>query len=162
MLGGPVEKTFSIPVFPRPYFRGETGGVYLRTVNKEGDPEEIVVYQNDLYVTRRLRDAELGEVIAFCLHLPRDGVREFTVPLTSVTSRDEFRKNMSMHGVAVFGIKPLEALMAYTQRWIEELQATNTADEAHQQFGWVDDDIMEEFVLGDKLITGNDIRYNPP
>ncbi len=28
MLGGPVEKTFSIPVFPRPYFRGETGGVY--------------------------------------------------------------------------------------------------------------------------------------
>ena len=162
MLGGPVEKTFSIPVFPRPYFRGETGGVYLRTVNKEGDPEEIVVYQNDLYVTRRLRDAELGEVIAFCLHLPRDGVREFTVPLTSVTSRDEFRKNMSMHGVAVFGVKPLEALMAYTQKWIEELQATNTADEAHQQFGWVDDDIMEEFVLGDKLITGNDIRYNPP
>ena len=52
--------------------------------------------------------------------------------------------------------------MAYTQKWIEELQATNTADEAHQQFGWVDDDTMEEFVLGDKLITGNDIRYNPP
>ena len=64
MLGGPVEKTFSIPVYPRPYFRGENGGVYLRTVNRDGDPEELVVYQNDLYVTRRLRDAELGEIIA--------------------------------------------------------------------------------------------------
>ena len=160
--GGQTEKTFSIPAFPRPYFRGENGGIYLRTANSDGDEDERLVYQNDLYVTRRLRDAELGEVIVFRLHLPKDGVREFTVPLTSVTSRDEFRKNMSLHGVAVFGIKPLEALMTYTQRWIEELQATATADEAHRQFGWVDDDTMEEFVLGDKLIVGDDVRYNPP
>ena len=131
--GGQTEKTFSIPAFPRPYFRGENGGIYLRTTNSDGDEDEKLVYQNDLYVTRRLRDVELGEVIVFRLHLPKDGVREFTVPLTSVTSRDEFRKNMSLHGVAVFGIKPLEALMTYTQRWIEELQATATA--VHNRHG---------------------------
>ena len=42
--------------------------------------------------------------------------------------------------------------MAYTTKWVDELQRTTVADEAHRQFGWADDD-MEAFVLGDKLVT---------
>ena len=58
------------------------------------------------------------------LHLPKDGVREFTIPLTSVTSREEFRKNMSMYGVA---INRMDDLMKYTTTWVNELQATTVA-----------------------------------
>ena len=149
-----------IPTFPAPYFRGQNGGVYLRGRNADGDPEEICIYHNDFYVTRRLHDVELGEVIAFALHLPKDGMREFVVPLSSITSREDFRKHMSMQGITTFG-KDVDKLMSYTAAWINELQQTTTASEAHQQFGWTNDD-MTEFVLGDQLITSSGAEYNPP
>jgi hypothetical protein len=153
-------KAVAVPVFPKPYFRGQNGGVYIRGTDAEGDPEEICIYHNDFYVTRRLHDVELGEVIAFALHLPRDGMREFVVPLSSITSREDFRKHMSMQGITTFG-KDVDKLMSYTAAWINELQQTTTASEAHQQFGWTNDD-MTEFVLGDQLITSSGAEYNPP
>ena len=153
-------KEFEVPVYPKPYFRGVAGGVFLRTSDEDGDPIEECLYHNDLYVTRRLHDEELGETLVFRLHLPRDGVRQFTVPLTHVTSREEFRKSMAREGVTTWG-KNLDKLMAYTTRWVDELQQTSTASEAHRQFGWVDDD-LEAFVLGEKLIEGDKITYNPP
>jgi hypothetical protein len=52
--------------------------------------------------------------------------------------------------------------MTYTATWIQELQQTTTASEAHQQFGWVDDKKMDQFVLGDQLITATGVEYNPP
>ena len=68
---------------------------------------------------------------------------------------------MSMQGVVTFG-KDIDKLMTYTAAWIRELQQTTAASEAHQQFGWVDDKKMQEFVLGDQLITAKGIEYNPP
>jgi len=149
-----------IPTYPKPYFRGHNGGVYIRTTNADGDPDEECIYHYDFYVTRRLHDVTLGEVIAFALHLPRDGVREFVIPLTAVTSREEFRKSMAMQGITSFG-KDIDRLMAYTAAWINELQRTTTASEAHQQFGWTDKS-MTAFVLGDQLVTATDVEYNPP
>ena len=160
-IDGEDTKTITIPAMPKPYFRGQNGGVYLRSTNEDGDTEEVCIYHHDFYVTRRLHDVELGEVIAFALHLPRDGVRDFVVPLSSVTSREEFRKHMSMQGIATFG-KDVDRLMTYTATWIQELQQTTTASEAHQQFGWVDDKKMDQFVLGDQLITATGVEYNPP
>lgn len=156
-----MTKTISIPTFPKPYFRGQNGGVYIRGKNAEGDPEEVCIYHNDFYVTRRLHDVELGEVISFALHLPRDGMREFIVPLSSITAREEFRKHMSMQGITTFG-KDVDKLMSYTAAWINELQQTTTASQAHQQFGWVDDTKVDEFVLGNQLITARGVEYNPP
>ena len=92
-----------------------------------------LIYHNDLYVVRRLRDVEIGEAVVMRLHLPKDGVREFTLPLTAVTSRDEFRKFMSMQGVAV---TKMDEIMQYTTTWVNELQANSVADQAHRQFGW--------------------------
>tara|TARA_R100001460_G_scaffold13112_10_gene29683 strand:- start:53 stop:2869 length:2817 start_codon:yes stop_codon:yes gene_type:complete len=160
-IDGGSTKQITIPTLPRPYFRGQNGGVYLRSVNEDDEPEEICIYHHDFYVTRRLHDVELGEVIAFALHLPRDGTRDFVVPLSAVTSREEFRKHMSMQGIVTYG-KDIDKLMAYTAAWIKELQQTTTASEAHQQFGWVDDEKMDAFVLGDQLITASGMEYNPP
>ena len=160
-IDGDSTKQITIPALPRPYFRGQNGGVYLRSVNENDEPEEICIYHHDFYVTRRLHDVELGEVIAFALHLPRDGTRDFVVPLSAVTSREEFRKHMSMQGIVTYG-KDIDKLMAYTAAWIKELQQTTTASEAHQQFGWVDDEKMDAFVLGDQLITARGAEYNPP
>ena len=151
---------FDIPEYPKPYFRGAAGGVFLRSSNSDGDIEEEAIYHHDIYITRRLHDVELGETLVFRLHLPKDGVRQFSVPLTQITSRDEFRKCMAKEGVTAWG-KALDKLMAYTTKWVDELQRTTVADEAHRQFGWVDDD-MDAFVLGEKLVEADKITYNPP
>jgi len=151
----------TIPKFPFPYFRGANGGIYRRDKDKDGDSKEVLVYHNDLYVVRRIRDPEAGESVMMRLHLPRDGIRDFTVPLTSVTSRDEFRKVMSLTGVAV--INP-EHLMHYTTAWVNQLQNTAVAYEARRQFGWVGtkENPLQSFVVGSMEIFPDKIDISPP
>ena len=152
-----TEITYTIPTYPKPYFRGKQGGVYVRIDEGDGEFEDKLIYHNDLYVVKRMRDIETGENIVMRLHLPKDGVSEFTIPLTAVTSREEFRKYMAMQGVAVL---KMDMLMAYTLHWVQELQASTTADEAQRQFGWVDD--CKGFVLGDKLYRADGVETNHP
>jgi hypothetical protein len=152
----PVSK--DIPLYPEPYFRGANGGVYMHFKDKDGNTEDKVIYQNDLYVVKRIMDVEVGEAIVMRLHLPQDGIREFTVPLTSVTSKEELRKQLSMHGIAVLR---MDDIMAYTTTWVTQLQAKSVAEEARRQFGWTDDD-CGGFVLGNEEITINETKFNPP
>lgn len=152
------KQTYVIPAYPRPFFRGVSGGVFKRAKDKQGDPIEIPVYHNDLYLVRRLTDPEIGESVVVRLHLPRDGVREFTVPLASMLSKDEYRKHMAMHGVAVV---KMDELMTYTTAWVNKLQSETGASLARRQFGWVDKE-MSAFVVGDKEIYADRIEHNPP
>ena len=145
-------------MYPEPYFRGANGGVYLRFKDKDNNEEDKLIYQNDLYVIKRIMDVEMGEAIVMRLHLPRDGVREFTVPLTSVTSREELRKNLSMQGIAV---PKMDDIMAYTTTWVTQLQAKGAADQARRQFGWTDDE-HTGFVVGNQEIHAKETRFNPP
>lgn len=151
---------YVVPTYPYPYFRGANGGVYKRTTNRDGEPVEVLVYYNDIYVTRRLRDEELGESIAIRLHLPKDGVREFTVPLASVLAKDEFRKNFAAQGVSLLD---MSQLMEYIARWVNELQTKVSADEARTQFGWTGDEKnLRSFVLGDREIFADRVELNAP
>jgi len=150
--------TYKIPTYPKPYIRGVNGGVYIRTTDEDGEATEDLIYHNDIYIVSRIVDVELGELVVIRLHLPQDGVREFTVPLTAITSREEFRKQMSMQGVAV---TKMDKLMTYMTTWINELQATTKADLARTQFGWTDD-THAAFVLGNQEVTASGVKSNPP
>ena len=150
--------TYVIPKYPHPYFRGANGGVYTRITQPEGEVEEVLVYHHDLYVVRRINDPETGEAVVMRLHMPHDGVKEFTVPMGIVTSRDEFRKALNRVGVAVVKVEPL---MGYTMDWIKELHSSVAANEARKQFGWTDD-TMSAFVLGNQEILADKIEFNPP
>jgi len=137
-----------IPPIPKPYFRAKTGGIYLRKKNEDGEMEESLVYRYDMYVTRRIRDPELGESLVFCVHFPKDGVSEFTLPLTAVSSKDEIRKSMAKEGVLVAN---WETLLRYVMAWLDELQVTVEADQARRQFGWTDENCTS-FVVGEQEI----------
>jgi len=150
-------QTYIIPKFPAPYFRGKTGGVYKRIV-KQDDEIEVLIYHNDIYVVRRLDDPELGESIVIRLHLPKDGVREFTMPLTAVSSKDEFRKYVAARGVAMV---KTDELSAYILAWVNSMQYDDKVNTAHRQFGWVDD-THTSFILGDKEIGAERVDFNPP
>jgi hypothetical protein len=149
-----------IPRYPFPYVRGKSGGVYVRQEDDDGNPDEVLVYLNDLYYTKRVVDYEAGECVIGKLHMPNDGVREFALPLVAATSKEELRKILAKHGVAVGG-KRWEYVMAYTQAWIEQLQATTVADTARTQFGW-SDNAFTSYVLGDREIFADRVGYNPP
>lgn len=151
---------FVIPKYPHPYFRGKTGGIFTRGRQSEDDeePKDKLVYHNDLYVVKRLKDPDMGEAVVMRLHLPRDGVREFTLPLTAVGSKEDFRKHLAMQGVTVINVAEL---MDYTMRWVNELQFKTEAAEARRQFGWSDDK-GTSFLVGNMEIFKDRIEINSP
>jgi len=158
-VGSNILAQIIIPKYPAPYFRGANGGVYTRHTDEDGNIEEKSIYHNDLYVVKRVFDEDGGEAVLMRLHLPRDGVREFVLPISIITSSEEFRRAISKQGVVSMDIR---AIMMYTMTWINELQAQSIAANARRQFGWVDDKDLKEFVLGDRAIFADRIEQNPP
>lgn len=153
-------REYIIPKYPYPFFRGKVGGIYVRSKNEESDEEEdVLVYPYDFYIVKRMHDPDKGECLLARLHLPKDGVREFILPLSVVMAKDRFRDTIAEKGMAVLG-KKQETLMAYITRWVEELQATSEAEKARRQFGWLPDN--DAFILGDKEICAEEIKYSPP
>lgn len=155
------EVTVEIPQYPFPYFRGKNGGVYKRGIanpESEEDAEDTLVYENDMYVVKRLDDPELGEMVWMRLHLPRDGIKEFSVPLTHVLTKDKLREAIAAKGVAAL-TKQMDAIMAYITKWVKELQTVSNAEKARMQFGWTEEDT---FVIGDREIKSGEIVYSPP
>jgi hypothetical protein len=150
----------NIPVYPFPYKRGNTGGVYKLEPDEDGDEKPVLIYMYDFYYIRRVVDPEAGECVVARLHLPRDGIREFIVPLSVATSKEEIRKCLSKEGLTV-STKKWDSIMAYTQAWIEQLQERSEADTARTQFGWTDDN-MTSYVLGEREIFADKVEYNPP
>lgn len=152
-----VAETYQIPEYPFPYFRGKKGGVYRKPTEDEEEPE--LVYEHDLYVIKRMQHAEQGEVILFRLHLPKDGVREFSIPATAVVVREKLREGLAHHGVMPTP-KQMENLLYYTTAFVKNLQFQKKAEIMRTQFGWVDRE--SKFILGDKEITKDGVFYSPP
>lgn len=152
-------KTYVIPKFPFPFFRGKSGGIFVHTKNKDGEDIDDVVYPYDFYVVKRMQDPDLGETILLRLHLPKDGVRDFLMPLSSVLSKEKFIGLVAQHGVTVLG-KKQDILMQYVAKWVEELQLTGKAEKSHKQFGWLEDD--SAIIVGDREIRATEIAYSPP
>jgi len=152
-------RTYTIPKYPHPFFRGKGGGIYLRAKNKEDEDYEELLYPYDFYVVKRMNDPDHGETLLLRLHLPQDGVREFIMTLRDVLSKEKFMGTVASHGVTVIG-KKQDALMSYVTRWVEELQAVSKAEKSHKQFGWLDDD--SAILVGDREIRATGTVYSPP
>jgi uncharacterized protein (DUF927 family) len=150
-------ETVTIPEYPFPFFRGKNGGIYRKASEEEEDP--TLVYEHDLYVVKRMRDPEMGEVILFRLHLPHDGVREFAVSTAAISSKDELRKALAQQGVMAHH-KQYEHLAVYVVTFIKNLQYSKRADIMRTQFGWVESD--SKFIMGDREITKDGVFYSPP
>lgn len=145
-----------IPEYPFPYFRGKNGGVY----RANGDDEEpLMIYQHDLYIVKRMKDPIKGEAAWIRLHLPRDGIKEFALPLTDLLTKERFREKLSWYGVAV-AQKPMDQIMYYMIKCVNELQYKQEVEVMRMQFGWAEKN--SKFIIGDQEITAEGIRYSPP
>jgi len=154
--------TYTIPKYPYPYVRKEDGGI-LRLPPK-GTPnaaemEPLLVYENDLYVVKRMTDTVLGDIVVLRLHLPQDGIREFTMPFYEATDKTALRKMLSMKGVVAIG-KQCDMLLDFISRSVSEIQRKHKAEIMRQQFGWADN--YTKFVIGDQEVSGQGIYFSPP
>ena len=149
---------YDIPEYPFPYFRGKNGGVY-RKADDEDDPEAILIYEHDLYVVKRLKDPQAGETIWMRLHTPRDGVREFALPVVDLLTTDKLREKLAWFGVVALK-KQMESIMAYIVRSVKEMQYKQGAEIMRSQFGWTEKD--KSFIIGEKEITAQGDKYSPP
>ena len=154
------EKTvkYHIPDYPFPYFRGKNGGVYRKS-DDEDEPEADLIYEHDLYVVKRLKDPQAGETIWMRLHTPRDGVKEFALPVVDLLTTDKLREKLAWFGVVAMK-KQMENIMAYIVRSVKDMQFKEGAEIMRSQFGWTDKN--KSFIIGDTEITAEGDRYSPP
>lgn len=150
---------YTIPPYPHPYFRGADGGVFLRTKNKEGEPIELPILGTDLYAIKRLRDPNpnIGPCTMFRHHTIREGVREFVIQNTQLTSKEPFRVAFGLQGISLLNPTPL---MHYVDAWVHHLQKTQDEINVRTQFGWTEN--CESFIVGDREIFAHKIVANPP
>lgn len=157
------QEKYHVPELPYPYFRGKNGGIYasLKAKGEDGDDEEKVVniYEHDLYVVKRLKDPIKGDAVWIRLHLPKDGVREFSMPQTDALTFDKLRDKLAWHGV-VAAKKQMDAIMNYLIAFVKELQHKTQVEIMRTQFGWTEHN--DEFILGEKEISADGITYSPP
>lgn len=154
-----TQQTFDIPEYPFPYFRGKNGGVYVRIQTEEDGEDAINIYEHDFYIVKRLFDPAKGESLWFRLHLPRDGVKEFSLPVTDVMALDKLKDKLGFHGV-LGGKKQMEAVMSYVITSAKNLQHKMELEVMRNQFGWADKDT--KFIIGEQEIAADKVSYSPP
>ena len=155
---GEVE-TFVIPSYPFPYFRGKNGGVYIEVRDDDGGKDAVNIYEHDLYIVKRLHDPAKGESIWMRLHLPKDGMREFSMPATDVMTIDKLRDKLGYSGVLA-NKKQMESIMAYIITSAKNLQHTSEVEIMRTQFGWADKD--SKFIIGEQEVSASKVSYSPP
>lgn len=151
-------KSYDIPVFPKPFFRAKSGGVWV-AAPKDSEEEDTMVYEHDLFVTRLMDDGGTN-VVVFRLHLPHGLIKEFTLPLSDITAADTLRKGLANKGVVCTNEKLFLSLKTYVLLSVKELQHKEKELIMRQQFGWADN--YSRFILGDKEISATGITYTPP
>ena len=151
------EEQFKIPSFPSDFFRGKVGGIYKRAKSDEEEP--MLVYENDLYIVKRMDDPNHGEVYLLRLHLPKDGVKSFVVPARVFVDKTELKKTLASKGV-MFNDNKFPYIAKFLIDFAKDIQNDWRAEKMRQQFGWADGD--SKFIWGDREITGTGVFHSPP
>lgn len=143
---------------PHPYFRGKSGGVYVTEPTEDGTIDRKV-YPYDLYAVTRIVDPHEGDCVVLRLHLPNDGLREFTIPMSTFQDGNKAKIILARNGVNS-NAKEMNEIMAYTIKYVQELQRKQRALDAKLQFGWSPN--ADSFVVGHREYTKKGINKNFP
>jgi hypothetical protein len=93
------------------------------------------------------------------VHMPMDGMKEFTLSNAEVTDGNEMRKLLASYGIMA-SKKRFDLIVDYVMSSIKNLQFKKKAEMMRQQMGWTEDD--KGFVLGDKEYTVDGVFSSPP
>jgi uncharacterized protein (DUF927 family) len=153
------EEVFDIPPYPYPYFRGKNGGVYIEIKEDEDTVDARNIYEHDLYIVKRLHDPAKGESVWIRLHLPKDGMKEFSMPATDAMTVEKLREKLGYFGV-IAPKKQMESIMNYMIASAKNLQHSMELEVMRNQFGWADKD--KKFIIGEQEVSATKVAYSPP
>jgi hypothetical protein len=157
------KETYYIPKYPSPYFRGKGGGIFMmpKDDDEESDGNPVCVYEHDLYVVKLMEDPDegVGFLALIRLHLPMDGVREFTVPMAAVSVKERLREILASKGVAAMP-NQMKELTNFVMKFAKEMQVTRKAEQMRTQFGWADNN--SKFIIGNREISKDGTFHSPP
>ena len=155
----PKTRVHQVPDYPSPYFRGVNGGVYKRIQDSDGNQDEVLVYDRDLYLTKRLLDPKDGPCFVFEHHTVREGLNTFVAIGTELTNKEQFKKVMGKNDIFLLN-READELMFYVSKWVKYLKDNVDPIHVRTQFGWTEQ--HKSFILGDKEIFATHIAENPP
>ena len=163
-----IPNTQTVPDFPdllMPFVRGQHGGIYFvpaPKVDKKGvkhQDDPILILSHDLYPVSRMVSPLDGECLQMRLVLPKDGHREFLLPMKHVYAKEALKAIMSSNGV-FFASHHDQHIMNYVIKWGQYLQTTEAALQMRMQMGWTKERSVDteewprrSFVIGKKEIT---------
>lgn len=145
-----------IPEYPKPYLRGAGGGIFLPPVGDEAEP--ICVYEHDLYVLKLMMDPAAGMCALMKLHLPHDGMKEFVIPLETISVPEELKRELATKGVACTQTQ-MKHLAMFVMAFVKNLQYIRKSEIMRTQFGWAEKE--SKFIIGDREIS-KDGTYGSP
>ena len=157
VVAGGVE--YEIPSYPHPYFRAKSGGIWRYIKDKEtGIASQEVIYPYDMYIFKRMRDAEHGECNFVRLHLPLGDTREFMITQRELSAVDKMRDTISAMGVASFSANTLRYIQEFFALLIVDIQQREVPDKMKTRMGWTTDDT---FVVGNREYTPQGMQTVP-
>lgn len=136
-----TEKIPDFPQFLFPFVRGQMGGIYFMPppkIDKQGvkhQDDPILVLTSDLFPLTRMVSPHDGECLQMRLILPKDGHRDFLLPMKHVYAKESFKAIMSANGV-FFASNVDQHLMNYVIKWGQYMQTTDKALQMRMQMGW--------------------------
>jgi hypothetical protein len=134
--GTTEEATVDIPIPPKPYFRGESGGVYVRLKNEEGEDFIHKIYDYDLYPVRRYRsEVDEEEKVECHLWLPRDGMRRFKMPTELLADQKKLASYLASRG-AVPESGGAKLMAKYLTDYTRDIQTKVGAEVEFTRYGW--------------------------
>lgn len=152
--GDHEEETLTIPVPPKPYFRGESGGIYVRSKIKnddEGTIDEVIVkiYDYDLYPVKRFRaEIDEEEKIECHLWLPKDGMRRFKMPAELLADQKKLAVFLAGRGAIAENANG-KMLAKYLVDYTRDIQTKAGAEVEFSRYGWRNADRKDSiFVVG--------------
>lgn len=152
-------KEYEVPKYPWPFLRGDNGGVYmLGEKDEKGVSKEHLLVPHDLYIYKRSNEESIGDVAWVRYHLPRDGIRDFPISLSEMSSSDKLQTLLASRGVTVFGRGRIKQVQLLFSVQLEALQVQEKADIMHARFGWTD---QKSFILGGREYTPDGVRTVP-
>lgn len=157
-------KDILFPDYMLPYARGHNGGIYFTPParhTKDGkkvqdDPEQLLLH--DLFPVQRVYSPVDGECMMMRLILPRDGQRNFILPLKEVTAQDKLKAVLAHNGV-VFEPMKIARIASYLMKWSGYFINVERAETMHMQQGWTED--FKGFILGATLYEKGSERNSP-
>lgn len=152
----PSEDLLVFPQYLEPYARGINGGIYYTppaTIDKTGKKIEsgpVQIIDHAIYPYKRMFSPTEGECFMVRTVMPKDGFREFMLPVDHVYSVEHLTKAVVKSG-AHYDPDRIKLVMKYFIRWAEYLSMVDRAEQMRTQMGWTKE--QDAFVIGYNEVT---------